>query len=371
MKCLRVLVLGALVLALAPTVDAGKKKTLRPIPPEDSPLRQTAAKYNFSMNMLLFPDYFMTEEQFQDMEKNNFKDCNVQALVRGLNAYGFRTTMPKSASEYRDKVYPNLLRFLKKAGFVVVEIPVNTGTVPLCKQLRKEIERQQLRVTAVGGSGEDLEASLKPKIDCTHALGARLLAGPVVLEFKKYPENKIGDARVAWAKKRLKELREPMRRVAEYAKSKDVRLAVEPLNRFELPGLNRLADAIAFVRAVDHPNFGVMIDTCHEMSDGEGPFKFARQVKTLMQMNKLYHVHISSIHRGRIDQAWINWYGFFRPLIKNGYQGNMSMEIFDATLPFSEAVHINRRRFANPPEVVLAALIASAKRLEQIEQKAK
>ena len=86
-------------------------------------------------------------------------------------------------------------------------------------------------------------------------------------------------------------------------------------------------------------------------------------------MNKLFHVHISSIHRGRIDKSWIQWWGFFRPLMKNGYKGNMSMEIFDATLPFSDVVHINRPRFENPMEVALSALLYTAKRLQQLEKK--
>jgi sugar phosphate isomerase/epimerase len=340
----------------------------RPLPAQDSPLRQTAAQYHFSMNMLLFPDYFMTDDQFDALAKNQFQDNNLPAIVRGLKAYGYKVEMPQSARDYRDKVYPQMLKLLKDAGYTAVEIPVNGAVLELCPALKEEIAKQGLAVTAVGMAGEDLVASLKPRIDCTHALGAKVLAGPVVLPFKQYPDKAIGDARVAWVKMRLQSLVQPMREVAEYAKNKDVVLAVEPLNRFELPGLNRLQEAIDFVKMVDHPHFGVMIDTCHEMSDGEGPEVFAEQVKTLMKMGRLFHCHISAVHRGRVDKGWFDWQGFFGPMLANGYQGNMSMEIFDATLPFSEVVHINRPTFENPMEVTVSALIHAAQKLQTVKK---
>lgn len=358
-------VLSALLVPLA--VQAGEKKSLPQIPAKDSPVRKTAARYHLSMNMLLFPDYFMTEEQFQQAKEQQFANSNIPTVVKGLQAYGYKAAMPQSAEEYRQKIYPQILAFLKQAGYFAVEIPVGGGNVEQCRKLKKEIERLKLGVTAVGMAGKDLEASLRPLIDNAHALGAKVLAGPIVLPFKQYPKNAIGDARVAWVKNRLEELREPLRHVAEYAKSKDVKLAVEPLNRFELPGLNRLQEAIDFTRAVDHPNFGVMIDTCHEMSEGEGPERFREQVKTLAAMKRLFHFHISAINRGRIDRSWIHWPVFIAALKQANYQGNMSMEIFDATLPFSDVVHVNRRRFENPLEVALSALLHSAGQLYLVD----
>ena len=346
---------------------ASAQDAVRALPPKDSPIRETAAKYNFSMNMLLFPDYFMSDEQFQELAKKGFADNNIPTVVSGLQAYGYKVSLPKSAEDYRTKVYPLILDHLKKTGYVAVEIPVNGANPDMCPRLKKEIEKLGLGVTAVGQSGDDLQASLKHCIDCSHALGAKVFAGPLVLRFKSYPKE-IGNARVDWVYKRLKELEEPIRKVAEYAKSKNVKLAVEPLNRFELPGLNRLGQAIFFVKRVNHPNFGVMIDTCHEMSDGDGPKAFAYQVKTLMKMNRLFHCHISAIHRGRVDKGWFTWHGIFGPIIKTGYKGNMSMEIFDATLPFSEVVHINRKQFANPLDVTVGALIASANNLNRVEK---
>ncbi len=353
---------------LVSSAQGGNQKALRAFPLKNSPIRAAAAKYKLSMNLLLFPDYFMTEEQFRELAQNQFANNNLPAVVDGLRAYGYKVNMPRSAKEYRQNVFPKILDFLKLAGYVAVEVPVNTATIPLCKTLKKEISKRGFGVTAVGMAGEDLESSLKPKIDCAHALGAKLLVGPIVLPFKQYPDNAIGNARVAWVSQRLNSLEEPMRKVAEYAKSKDVKLAVEPLNRFELPGLNRLQEAIDFVKAVDHPNFGVMVDTCHEMSDGEGRAVFAYQMKTLAKMGKLYHCHISAIHRGRIDRGWFDWEGIFGPMLANGFNGYMSMEIFDATLPFSEVVHINRNQFENPMEVALEALIHSAENLQKVEK---
>lgn len=345
------------------------KRPLPKFPGADSPIRKTAEKYNFSMNMLLFPDYFMSDEEFTKLRDNGFRDSNLPNVVRGLRGYGFKVEMPQSAGEYREKIYPAMLDFLKKAGYTAIEVPINGAKMSMCPALRKALEERGLRITAVGGCDADLEKSLKHRIDCAHALGANLFAGPIVLPFKQFPEDKFGNDRVAWVNRELKKRIEPMRRMAAYAQKKGVKLAVEPLNRFELPGLNRLADAIRFVEQVDHPNFGVMIDTCHEMSEGAGAWFFARQVAALAKNNRLFHVHISAIHRGRIDRSWIQWWGFFTPILKSGYKGNMSMEIFDAAEPFASAVNINRRQFQNPMEVALSALIFSAQRLQSVEKR--
>src|SRR5688572_23480986 len=133
----------------------------RPFPAQDSPVRKTAAKYRFSMNMLLFPDYFMSEDQFQTLVKDQFKDSNLPAVVKGLKEYGYKADMPQSAREYREKIYPLMLKCLKDTGYAAVEIPVNGAVLELCPALKEEIARQGLAVTAVGMAGEDLQASLK------------------------------------------------------------------------------------------------------------------------------------------------------------------------------------------------------------------
>lgn len=335
-------------------------------PKQPSSVAALAKQYRMSMNLLLFPDYFMTEDQFADLKKSHFRDSNMQSIVAGLKAKGFEVLMPRSAKEYRDLVYPNILKCLKQGGFFAVEVPIGAANVEQCRVLRKVIEKLDLHVTAVGGTGDDVEKSLRHRVDCAHALGAKIVAGPVVLKFKDYPDE-IGNARVDWVERRLADLVEPIRRAAAYAKTKDVKLAVEPLNRFELPGLNRLAHAIDFTKKVNHSHFGVMIDTCHEMSDGDGAEKYREQVNELMKMGKLFHCHISAIHRGRIDRGWFAWRDLFAPIFANGYNGNISLEIFDSAKPFSQSVHINRRPFDDPLEVALTSLRTAVNNLSKVD----
>ena len=76
--------------------------------------------------------------------------------------------------------------------------------------------------------------------------------------------------------------------VAEYAGSVGVKLGVEALNRFETYLLNTHADAVRFVREVDHPACGMMYDTFHANIE-------EKSITDAVNAggDKLFHIHIS------------------------------------------------------------------------------
>ena len=64
---------------------------------------------------------------------------------------------------------------------------------------------------------------------------------------------------------------EHLRRVAEYAATRDVVLAEEVVNRFELYHLNTLEQAIRLVDEVEHPNCRIHLDTFHAHIEEKDP----------------------------------------------------------------------------------------------------
>ena len=67
-----------------------------------------------------------------------------------------------------------------------------------------------------------------------------------------------------------------LRRAAELAAACGVRLALEPLNRYEADLVNTAEEGLAFVEAVGHPALGLLLDTYHvniEEPSWEAPFR--------------------------------------------------------------------------------------------------
>jgi D-psicose/D-tagatose/L-ribulose 3-epimerase len=122
-------------------------------------------------------------------------------------------------------------------------------------------------VCAAMGPGRDLtdpttiastQAYVRVCIDAVVALGGAVVAGPLYTPVGK--TWKMDDAERAAAIDRLVE---GLRPLADYAGERGVRLAIEPLNRFETSFLNTAAQTIEVVDRVDSPAVGVLLDTFH------------------------------------------------------------------------------------------------------------
>lgn len=251
-----------------------------------------------------------------------------------------------------------ILKKLKSTGYEGVEIPIFGGEVAHYRALGVKLADLGLECTGIGvmpGGGKsaisadpaEREAGLdhlKWLVDCTHAMGGKLLAGPYhqpLGEFSGLPPSEAEKQRVA----------EVHKRAARYAASAGIDLAVEPLNRFECYFLNTAAAAADLVSRVGEPNYGYLYDTFHFNIEENSVSGVIEQTAPAIN-----HVHISENHRGVPGTGHIDFAAVFRALRKVDYDGWMTVEAFGSALPeLAAATKIWRPLFDSPEAVYESA----------------
>ncbi len=121
---------------------------------------------------------------------------------------------------------------------------------------------------------------------------------------------------------------------AAYAAPQGVRLALEPLNRYESDILINVEETLAFCRRVGAANLGVLFDTFHaniEEASYEGSLYAA------MQADRLFHVHLGDSNRLPPGQGHIPFAAIVQMLATNHYAGWLSAELFPLPTPDAAA----------------------------------
>jgi len=142
------------------------------------------------------------------------------------------------------------------------------------------------------------------------------------------------------------------RAVGDHAAKKNVRFAVEALNRFECYFLNTMAQLAAYLDEVDHPAIKGMYDTFHaNIEEKDIP-------KTIKDFaGSFIHVHISENDRGTPGTGQVNWDATFGTLKEVKYDGWMVIEAFGRALPdLAAATRIWRDLFPSPEDVYTKGL---------------
>jgi D-psicose/D-tagatose/L-ribulose 3-epimerase len=134
---------------------------------------------------------------------------------------------------------------------------------------------------------------------------------------------------------------------AQYAQQANLMLALESLNRFECYFLNTMADAAAYVKRVNHPNFGTMYDTFHANIEEKDPVAVIKP-----NIWAVKHVHISENDRGTPGKGHVPWPETMKALRGAGYDGWCVIEAFGRALPaLAAATRVWRDFFKSPEEV--------------------
>ena len=137
------------------------------------------------------------------------------------------------------------------------------------------------------------------------------------------------------------------RRIAPEAQAHKITVAIEPLRREETNIINSAAEGLELVRAVDHPNFQLMVDFYHLASEKEDP------EIVLRARGHIRHLHTAN-PKGRVfPLEWNEFdYGpFFARLREASYDKRISVEAstasFESDAP--RAIALLRRAFQPQP----------------------
>jgi 5-keto-L-gluconate epimerase len=115
-----------------------------------------------------------------------------------------------------------------------------------------------------------------------------------------------------------------LRSAADHAAAVGVRIAVEPLNRFESDLIHTIDQGLSFLEQVDHPAVGLLVDTFHvniEESSWTEPFRRAAAA------GKLLHIHVGDNNRLAPGRGLIDFHAILQTLGEIGYSGWLTAEL--------------------------------------------
>lgn len=302
-------------------------------------------------NLSSLPDIYLSFFMFTtDMKPT---DVDYRSLVvehiQQLTTYGYSgfefPIAPTFSQDYTQDIqnYQDLRDYLDAQGLSSVKIATNVGAT---RTFDPSSPYPQQRAEALD--------YLKSRVDITAAMRGEIMMGPIVIPYGVFPTTDFNES--IWSDKLQEELAlryetaQPiLNELGEYAVTKNVKLAIEPITHWETPGPNKLSQLIDFLAGVESTQVGVVIDCAHEVLDGDGPEIFKEQVANLAQQNRLHYIQISPPDRGAVHTSWIPWQSFLEPVLEV-YSGPIAIEIFNAIPDFLDSLRLSRRKFWIPGE---------------------
>jgi len=159
---------------------------------------------------------------------------------------------------------------------------------------------------------------LKKLVDINVALGSKIIGGVCYAGWGCLSGKPRTEQEWEWSVN-------AMREVAQYAKNcSDLKITVEPVNRFETHFINIAADGVKYCKDVGTGNMGVHLDTFHMIRE-ETSFTEAVEVCG----KYLGYIHVCENNRGIPGTGLVPFKEFFTSVIKNGYSGPLVIESFD------------------------------------------
>jgi D-psicose/D-tagatose/L-ribulose 3-epimerase len=155
-------------------------------------------------------------------------------------------------------------------------------------------------------------------IDAAAALGSPTLSGPLYT-----PTGATWQMDASQRAATIHRLIAGLRPLADYAEARGVRLAIEPLNRFETSFLNTAAQTMEVIDRLASPAVGVLLDTFHMNIEEKDQAAAIRRVG-----DKLFHVHACGNDRGAPGADHIAWAAIDAALSEIGYDGAIVVESF-------------------------------------------
>jgi D-psicose/D-tagatose/L-ribulose 3-epimerase len=225
----------------------------------------------------------------------------------------------------------NLIDKVKNIGFDYLEICIEDPETIDVASIQNQLKEADLQALVCGAFGPNRDISsddpairqqgvdyIKTCIDIAAELGSPLVSGPMYSATGKTRLLSPEDRKEQWDL-----AAENMRIVADYAAEKGIKLAVEPLNRFETDFLNTVQQGLDFFTLVDRENVGFLLDTFHMNLEEKN---ISEAIK--LAGNKIFNFHSCENDRGTPGTGHIPWNEVFQALKEISYDGPVVIESF-------------------------------------------
>lgn len=241
----------------------------------------------------------------------------------GLNSFLFE-------SPFNNRSF-QLIKKVKDWGFDTIEIAIEDPSHIDPVLLKKALDDNQLTcgsVCAAVGPGRDFRGSrqeqqtsmdyMKGLLDMMPVFGSHLLVGPLYSSVGRAEPKTDDEFKRQWEAvvKNLKEL-------AAYAAERNVRLAIEPLNRYETDFINTCSQVIQLLDDIGNDAAGILLDTYHMNIEEKNAATAIRAAGS-----RLYHFHACGCDRGTPGNDHIDWKSIVAALKEIKYDGIAVIESF-------------------------------------------
>jgi D-psicose/D-tagatose/L-ribulose 3-epimerase len=225
----------------------------------------------------------------------------------------------------------DLMDRAKAMGFDLLEICVEDPDTIDVAAIRAKAEETEMAVTICGafGASRNLSAEndsvraagldyLKRCIDFAQSLGSPFVSGPMYCA--------VGDTQLLEGDARRRQwdrAAASLRLAAEYAGDRGIKLAIEPLNRFETDLVNTVDQGLRLVEDTGSANVGLLLDTFHmNIEEKDIPLAIGRAAGRIVEF------HASSSDRGTPGDDHLPWPRIAEALRAAGYDGPVVIESF-------------------------------------------
>jgi D-psicose/D-tagatose/L-ribulose 3-epimerase len=224
---------------------------------------------------------------------------------------------------------------VKSFGYEQVEVCIEDPGRLTASAVAKAAAEEGLSVLVCGAFGPDRDIShedeqrrrggtgyLRHCVDFAAAVGSTLVSGPMYAPTGQARLLDAGARAAQWAR-----ATESLAQVAEHARAANVRLAVEPLNRFETDLVNTVEQGVRLCADVGADNVGLLLDTFH-MNIEEKSLPAA--ITTAGP--RVFHFQASENDRGTPGSGHIAWEEVVAALRGIDYAGSVVVESFLPTV---------------------------------------
>jgi D-psicose/D-tagatose/L-ribulose 3-epimerase len=222
----------------------------------------------------------------------------------------------------------DIIKKVKDIGYDAVEMTVEDRSKKNIEIIRENLKKTNLDCIICSSFmegnliSEDKDIVKKgtdyviESIDLCEYFGSSILVGPTYGSTvdRSYLDSDIKMRAKEQCTKILKD-------IGLYAQKKNIKIAIEPLNRYESNFLNTAEEGIDLVSKINLKNVGLLLDTYHMNIEEKVPEEAVRNTGKY-----LFHLHAPENDRGTPGTGHVNWKAVADSLKQIDFNGYVVME---------------------------------------------